>query len=184
MYDKIVHMKVKLYPFFNHWTNPVWLYSDPHFEDEDCKLMDSNWPDPLMQVKMINSKVGRLDTIVILGDIGNPRYLKDIRGHKVLVLGNHDKGSSNYSAYVDEIYEGPLFISPKILLSHEPIDIPFGINIHGHNHSGEIINRQNDDSFDYNVCSNVINYTPVRLDEVFTLAKTSDIHRITIDKIK
>lgn len=177
-------MKVKLYKPFEHYKSPVWLYSDTHFEDSDCPLMDPEWPGPDEQVKSINSRVGRCDTLIILGDIGNPEYLKKLRGYKVLVLGNHDKGVSNYEPYVDEIYEGPLFISNKILLSHEPIDLPFGINIHGHNHSGEILERDNEDFFSYNVCSNVIGYKPVRLDEIVSLYKVKDIHRLTIDKIR
>lgn len=177
-------MKVKLYKPFEHYKSPVWLYSDTHFEDSDCPLMDPEWPDPDEQVKMMNSCVGRCDTLIILGDIGNPEYLKKLRGYKVLILGNHDKGITNYEPYVDEIYDGPLFISNKILLSHEPVDLSFGINIHGHNHSGEIIDRDNEDFFSYNVCSNVVGYKPVRLDEIVSLYKVKDIHRLTIDKIK
>ena len=96
-------MKVKLYKPFEHYKSPVWLYSDTHFEDSDCPLMDPEWPDPDEQVKMINSCVGRCDTLIILGDIGNPEYLKKSRGYKVLILGNHDMGITNYESYVDEI---------------------------------------------------------------------------------
>ena len=174
----------------------IYFTSDLHFNhDKDFIYKSRGYHDVKEAsesiLKNINDLVKEDDTLYILGDIMlndnevGIKYFNQIKCNNIhIILGNHDKGSSNYAPYVDEIYEGPLFISPKILLSHEPIDIPFGINIHGHNHSGEIINRKDDDSFDYNVCSNVINYTPVRLDEIFTLAKTNDIHRLTIDKIK
>lgn len=30
------------------------------------------------------------------------------------------------------MYEGPLCVSDKIILSHEPLNIPYMLNIHGH----------------------------------------------------
>ena len=65
-----------LYEPFKKWSDggQVWIYSDPHFEDNDCKIMSADWPTPQEQVTKINSKVGRNDTIIILGDIGNPEY--------------------------------------------------------------------------------------------------------------
>ena len=104
-----------LYEPFKKWSDggQVWVYSDPHFEDNDCKIMSTDWPTPQEQVIKINSKVGRNDTIIILGDIGNPEYIKQIKGYKVMLAGNHDKGLSNYSMF-DEVYGGPLMISDKI----------------------------------------------------------------------
>ena len=59
-----------LYEPFKKWSDggQVWVYSDPHFEDNDCKFMSADWPTPQEQVIKINSKVGRNDTIIILGD--------------------------------------------------------------------------------------------------------------------
>lgn len=163
--------------------------------------MDPNWPTPEEQVKLINSKVGKRDTLIILGDIGDVEYVKQLKGRKVLIMGNHDRGASNYQKYYttsidkegnehilhnklfDEVYEGPLFISPKILLSHEPIKLDFGINIHGHDHNGVKIQYWNQDNkLDINVCSNVIGYEPVRLDKVIEGYDIDDIHRTVINK--
>lgn len=144
----------QLYDCFQHWGKygRIWLYSDPHFDDDELP----NWVSAQEQVENINKVASRGDTLIILGDIGNPVHIKDIKvKYKILICGNHDKGKSNYVDYFDEIYCGPLFISPKILLSHEPINLPFGVNIHGHTHG----------SCDkYNVCSDCINFTPVCLD--------------------
>ena len=37
-----------LYEPFRHWsaTGSVYILSDLHFDDHDCKLMDSNWITP------------------------------------------------------------------------------------------------------------------------------------------
>jgi calcineurin-like phosphoesterase family protein len=48
------------------------------------------------QIKRINSKVGKNDTIIFLGDIGDLECVKRIRGYKILIKGNHDIGSSKY----------------------------------------------------------------------------------------
>lgn len=50
-----------------------------------------------MQIDNINKVVHKNDTLVILGDVGNPEYVKKLKaGYKVLVMGNHDAGRSNY----------------------------------------------------------------------------------------
>ena len=120
------------------------------------------------------------DTLVILGDVGNPAYLDYLECYKVLVMGNHDSGKSNYEEYFDEIYKGPVFISDRILLSHEPIYLPYALNIHGHVHNGAF-KRENS----INVCADVINFTPVSLGKLIkggVLSGIPNIHRYTIDK--
>lgn len=220
-----------LYDCFKHWTEKgsCFLYSDPHFDDEDCKIMDPNWVDPQVQVDKINKLVHKNDTLVILGDIGNVEWIKKLKaGYKVLITGNHDIGASKYkrkeryepilsdmsisdikvihpdfvsfvkdvpldnaqmiycdNKLFDEVYTGPLVISDKIILSHEPIpNITWALNIHGHDHS-KFNNFWNKDPYHCNVCSNVINYTPVNLKDIIksgTLNRIKSLHRITIDK--
>ena len=244
-------MLPQLYKTFQDWSakGSVWVYSDPHFGDSDCKIMDPNWITPEEQVKKINDKVKKDDTLILLGDIGNLEYIKRIKaGYKILISGNHDVGLTNYKKTItheikeifaecvdeekykidvaierksfhkylyekypyakiniqeryefhspfhffdatiddnlfDEVYGGPLFISDKILLSHEPIDIPFGLNIHGHVHDG--LGGLSKDNSKYNVCSNCINYEPQNLSEIIKsgcLKNRDTIHRLTIDK--
>lgn len=225
-----------LYDKFKDWskTGSVYIYSDPHFDDEDCKIMDKNWITPTEQINIINKFVHKCDTLILLGDVGNKRYISQLKaGHKVLIMGNHDDGASNYKRnkifykldvedytkqtaitaikndcpwrivtadleyditskpfkywgvvadnnLFDEVYEGPLMISEKIILSHEPIqNINWALNIHGHNHSGF-----NNDDYHYNVCSNTINFTPVNLSDIIKSGKLKNIdslHRLTID---
>ena len=244
-------MLPQLYKCFQHWSTggSIYIYSDPHFEDSDCKIMDTAWPTPAEQIAKINAKVHKGDTLIILGDIGNPEYIKRIKaGYKVLIAGNHDLGLTNYKKTViheireifakyineekyeidvaierksfhkylcekypyakiniqeiyefhspfhffdatiddnlfDEVYGGPLFIGEKILLSHEPIDIPFALNIHGHTHAR--VGYGFYDLNHFNVCSNTVGFEPQNLSEIIKtgfLNRVETIHRLTINK--
>lgn len=226
-------MVTGLYNIFNTlWDmQTIWLYSDPHFGETEEESGLANKPTDAEQVQRINSKVGRKDTIIFLGDIGDPNWLKGIRGYKVLITGNHDTGISNYkrdrfqrsfdadewqkdevylkmkqeypdycvtvekfndfrkpytkwvatmdNQLCDEVYSGPLTIGPKLILSHEPIEIDGMFNIHGHVHSLALPTDK-----DLNICSMNINYTPVNLNQLMKhglTSKVDSIHRITID---
>lgn len=200
-------MKKTLYQPFIYWytnnpphENNIWLYSDPHFNDDEMKYLRKNYIGDEEQIKRINSKVGKNDTIVFLGDIGDISFIPKIKGgRKVLIKGNHDVGTSKYlrkyytetellkppyisnNGLFDEVYEGILAISSKMILSHEPIDIAFALNIHGHDHS----NERAEDLFHMNLCAEHINYTPISIFEIIKSGKLRNIpsiHRIAIDK--
>lgn len=212
------------------------------------KYIRTNYISDEEQVKRINSKVTKNDCFICLGDIGDTSYIQKIRaGYKVLIMGNHEKGVSNYkrenvpvyhngftketytayiqdmckkrnkdffgkdfdsltddekaSAYTayhcfdnyskrnvtfednhlfDEIYDGPLMINDRLILSHEPIDVPeYMFNIHGHDHSGSMF-----DEHHLNLCAELIDYTPISLSNFIKkggLAKIPNIHRVTIN---
>ena len=55
-------MIMTLYDLFRHWSDggSVYIISDTHFDDVDCKLMDPNWITPEEQLEIINSTVGNL----------------------------------------------------------------------------------------------------------------------------
>ena len=169
-----------LYPCFKRWDRQtIWIYSDPHFNDEELKNAFKR-PTAEEQIRSINSYVGKKDTLIILGDVGDIECAKQLRGYKILIKGNHDSGSENFESVFDEIYAGPLFITEKILLTHEPVNIPFAFNIHGHDH-----NKQATDNSHYNVCSDVIGYKPLNFNQFIksgALASVYPIHRQTIDK--
>jgi len=192
-------MKINLYPFAEKWREKgnIWFYSDPHFSDDEMKYLRTNYISDDEQVKRINSKVGKNDTIIFLGDIGKVDYIRKIKGYKVLIKGNHDSGNINYIRKIgyienhqfiekdnhlfDEIYEGILTISDKIILSHEPVDLPFIYNIHGHDHSNKYFN----DNLHFNACAELIDYTPISLNDIVktgVLKNIDSIHRITIDE--
>ena len=222
-----------IYDAFQHWgKQTVWIYSDPHFSDEDLECGIKNRPSDEEQIANINSCAGRKDTLIILGDVGNIECVRRLRAaRKILIMGNHDLGRTNYerkiekkifdqdeytkeqvmeemktlfpnwkisieeswefhspfkrwNAYADnclfdEVYEGALIIGEKLILSHEPVEISWLYNIHGHDHAGR--KRQNH----LNVCSDVIGYKPINLNQFLKSgpsAKIQSIHRVTIDK--
>lgn len=158
------------------------------------------------QIDNINAVCHKNDTLIILGDVGDLECVKYLKaGHKVLITGNHDLGASNYkrqkmydlnpvtnryfvvsdNKLFDEVYSGPLMISDKIILSHEPL-IPcpsYLVNLHGHVHDKDHINIV-DRIRRYNFCAEAINYKPKSLGEMIKnglLSNIDDIHRTTID---
>lgn len=172
-----------LYPCFQHWSakGSVWLISDTHFDDPDCKYMNENWISPEEHIYRL-SFLTKNDTLIHLGDVGNPKYLTELKCYKVLIMGNHDQSKTKFEPYFNEIYSGPLMIGPKILLSHEPIDVPWAFNIHGHDHDPENAFGCNH----INLASNVVYWTPYNLDkdliQMGWMTDIPSIHRITIDK--
>ena len=222
-----------IYDAFQHWgEQTVWIYSDPHFSDEDLEYGIKNRPSDEEQIRRINAKAGRRDTLIILGDVGNIDCVRKLRaGRKVLICGNHDLGATRYKREVvkrifdqdihplvqeiydimnaeypgwhirvvedwefhapfkrwiayadnmlfDEVYEGALIVGEKLILSHEPVEIPWLYNIHGHDHAGK--KRKNH----LNVCSDVIGYEPVNLTQKLKsglMSAITTIHRATID---
>lgn len=223
-----------LYDIFQErWgqSQSCYIYSDPHFSDEDLEYGIKNRPSDEEQIRRINAKAGRKDTLIILGDVGNIECVRKLRaGRKVLICGNHDLGATRYKREVvkeiydknkmtreeavadmqakypgwkvwanedyafhapferwnvyadnmlfDEVYEGALIVGEKLILSHEPVEIPWLYNIHGHDHAGR--KRKNH----LNVCSDVIGYEPVNLTQKLKsglMSAITTIHRATID---
>lgn len=179
-------MIATLYSIFQRWSakGSAYILSDPHFADSDCKLMDPNWISPEEQVSIINGLAKKNDTFICLGDVGSKEYAAQIKaGHKVLITGNHDR-KKDYEDIFDEIYEGPLFIAEKILLSHEPVyGLSWCLNIHGHDHMGT--EDYCDGCRHLNLAANVCGYTPISLGKIIKdgiLADINSIHRQTIDR--
>ena len=180
-----------LYPCFQHWSElgGVYLVSDTHFKDLDRKYMGYYISDE-DQWYLINDTCHRFDTLIHLGDVGDLSYIKRLRCHKVLIMGNHDQSIEKMEEVFDEVYSGPLWISKKLVLSHEPIDIKFAgayedvpniaFNIHGHNHNNAFI-----DTDHLNLAQNIYGYIPLNLNQFIKSGKLKnidDIHRTTINK--
>lgn len=180
-----------LYNCFKHWSKlgSVYIISDTHFGDEDCNLMDPNWPSPERQIEILKKYIHRNDTLIHLGDVGDPKYIDELKCYKVLILGNHDQSVEKFRQHFDEVYSGPLVIGERLILSHEPLAInPINgkmtmFNIHGHVHQDQTPLK----SYWLNVASDVCNYTPVSLGALIKnglLSNVVDIHRQTIDAQK
>ena len=178
-----------LYPCFQHWSElgAVYLVSDTHFKDLDRKFMGYHISNE-DQWYLLNDTCHRFDTLVHLGDVGNLDYIKRLRCHKVLIMGNHDQSIEKMKEVFDEVYSGPLWISQKLVLSHEQIwshcfesAMPIAFNIHGHDH-----NKGNKETkYSLNLAQNVYGYVPLNLNQFIKSGKLKnidDIHRITINK--
>lgn len=167
--------------FLDKWDGlqTCWIISDTHFGDKDLKQGIHNRPSDDELVKLINSKVGRKDVLWVLGDCGDIEYVKKLKGYKILVAGNHDKNLTAYKEVFNMVFSGPVMLGPKLILSHEPVDIPWAFNIHGHCHTDRKSDKRH-----LNVCSDVINYTPINFNQFMksgALAHIDTIHRQTIN---
>ena len=226
-----------LYKPFQKWSEKgtIWIFSDPHFDDEDLVNIYDDRPSADELVRRINSKVGKCDTLICLGDVGVLSYVPFLRGYKVLVMGNHDAGRTIYERKVhtaryyywkytkeevlnkmkslypnckytirkevnfrhypyeewvvtadnqlfDEVYEGPVMISSKLMLSHEPISCgTWALNIHGHVHA----RTHKNGCYHYNVCADCHDYLPLNLNQFLKSGAFSyivPIHRQTINE--
>lgn len=175
-----------LYPCFQYWSEKgsVYLVSDTHFFDKDRKYMGYNIPESV-QLERITSICHKNDTLIHLGDVGSPEWMNKVKAYKVLIMGNHDQSIEKMKEIFDEVYSGPLWISQKLVLSHEPVYLQtydtaqtIAFNIHGHDHNGQGRN------FHLNICQNIFGYIPLNLNQFIKsgeLKKINDIHRTTID---
>ena len=230
-----------MYDLFNEkWCKQtIWLVSDTHFGDEELRAGLPNRPSDEELVKIINSKVGKKDTLIHLGDVGDIEYIKQLRGYKVLICGNHDAGATNYKREIkqfnfdkseysreeaesivkaqcpgykltigdgytfingkggvimwsifadnqlfDEVYTGPLMVGEKLLLSHEPVDVEWAFNIHGHDHMGHGRKNHLNCCVDASMKQFGIPFEPINMNQIMKtglLSKVESIHRLTID---
>lgn len=185
-----------LYDKFKPWSakGSIYIISDTHFEDADCKLMDKNWIPPQEHIDNIKKYVHKNDTLIHLGDVGNPEWMAQIKAHKVLIMGNHDQSATKFKSYFDEIYTGPLFIAEKILLSHEPIiNGSAWFNIHGHDHNKLSYikwhnhNEVSESWNELNLAANVVDYKVYNLGHGIKnglLSYVDGVHRLTIDRAR
>jgi calcineurin-like phosphoesterase family protein len=88
--------------------------------------------DDMTQQDAERFKINGLDMILY------PDRIKELLDKNKLIADKYLKKRQEDNKLFDEVYEGPLIISDKIILSHEPIENcpPFLFNIHGHDHSG------------------------------------------------
>lgn len=179
-----------LYPQFQRWSagGSVYIISDTHFDDVDCKLMNPNWISPAEHMEKLKKQIHKGDTLIHLGDVGTAAYLDELKCYKVLITGNHDV-LSKVASHFNEVYDGPLFIADRILLSHEPIKglETFCLNIHGHVHNGCIVTYYNTGSelrvSHLNLASDVAHFLPCNLKSIIKqgyLSKIQNYHRLTI----
>jgi calcineurin-like phosphoesterase family protein len=151
----------------------IWIWSDLHLFHGNVITYERR---PFADVAEMNAvilrnwreTVKKRDTIICLGDVSlsnkenTAAAIKNMPGHKVLVLGNHDRARSVrwwHEVGFDEVYKYPIILDEFYMLSHEPLyvgpEMPY-VNVHGHTHSSSFDNPRR-----INVSVEVIGYKPV-----------------------
>lgn len=83
----------------------------------------------------------------------------------------------------DYVFQGPLTVGEKVILSHEHIAVPGMYNLHGHHHSPD----WQDTPERMCLCMEKINYTPLNLKKLLTdgrLKNIESLHRQTINRAR
>lgn len=114
------------------------------------------------------NKLHKDDAFYFLGDFGRPTsdtfyellyIFKTAQCHKIAIRGNHDHEAetAQLKQLFDEVYDYPIWISHRVVLSHFPCAVwKDQLNIHGHLH-GSVLNSPN------YLCASlhVANYNPI-----------------------
>jgi len=117
-----------------------------------------------------NSTVNDEDTVFLLGDFSsygiekNIQICSQLKGRKILVMGNHDTESEKYyfKCGFSSVSRYPIIYENFWILSHEPMyinsNMPYA-NIFGHVHNNPLYTDYSKQSF----CASAerINYTPI-----------------------
>lgn len=162
-----------------------YVFSDPHFDSESiivngCRPFSSIAEMNETLIKNYNNVIGKQDICYWLGDImyGATKdkvanLLRQLRGRKYLIMGNHDRGHSEtwwLSCGFDKVFSHPIYDAENyIMLSHEPLP-EFGnlspiANIHGHIHIQDYDFKNHNNCI--NVCVEKTDYRPVLLNNPF-----------------
>ena len=121
-------------------------------------------------VKQWNSVIGPRDKVYVLGDFAFTTaamwtYVNELRGKKVLVMGNHDisKAGDYLLAGFDELHGAKEY--KGAILTHIPVHPSeaayYRFNVHGHCHKGEDYGP-----LYFNAIPEVVGYKPVPWDHI------------------
>lgn len=128
-----------------------------------------------MQTEMLvenwNSVVKDDDVVWFLGDLTLGRAIDvceivpHLKGHKRIILGNHDriKIGDYYAMGFEFVSPYPIVLKQRFLLSHAPINENGMFNIFGHVHSNPAWETHTDNGFC--VCVERHDFMPVRCEE-------------------
>lgn len=164
----------------------IWFTSDLHFGHDREFIWEPRGFANVQEMnetelKKFNEKVQPEDTVYILGDtmLGDStvgeEYLKQLNGHKIFILGNHDTNPriEIYKKYADEVVYAKVIKYKKrtIYMSHYPtltgnLDGDAGhcvLNFFGHTHQQN--NFYEDRPFMYHVGVDSHDCYPVLIDD-------------------
>jgi len=145
-----------------------YFVSDLHFGHKNILKFERRQFDTIEEhdeyiITSINKVVKPTDELYILGDVGNVELVARLHGRKYLVLGNHDKQPQKlYEMYFAEVYDTPIYLTQRVVLSHHPIPVTQGVlNSHGHLHGSYLASDNH-----WNLSIAMVDYKPVGWDRV------------------
>lgn len=164
----------------------IWVIADTHFFHKNIIKYDGlpfNNVEEMNKciIKKWNRKIRDNDIVIHLGDFGfgNKEKIKEIvkqlKGKKILILGNHDKHSKSfYRSIFDEVYNGyyRLVYNGKVIhFIHNPADIikhhlqkEENYIIYGHIHKAILYDFPIQNTFCACMVKN--NYAPIKLKNI------------------
>lgn len=165
----------------------VFLIADTHFGGEAI-IRYENRPFETVEemgrclIKKWNSVVSEEDIVYVLGDFStnqdaeaDRRVLSQLKGEKILVMGNHDRHRTTQEwrdLGFAEVSPWPIVYQDFFLFSHEPMyintNMPYA-NFYGHVHGNVTYQTLTKQS----ACVSVerIEYTPIEFDELVKMVK-------------
>lgn len=174
---------------FENVTNKgkIHVFSDTHFDHANIIRYCHRPFDTIQQMnqKLLanwNAAVRENHTLYFLGDMtyGRDRHpidywLSKLDGEIFYIRGNHDTDTITRATVIHNGY-GIKYGDYEFLLRHDP-HRPYGYDgwiIHGDKHNNHLkeypfINQKNKT---VNVCSELVNYTPITLDRIISLIET------------
>jgi len=159
----------------------TYVYADPHFSHANIIKYEAR---PFADVEEMNSAIienhnsviTKRDKVFILGDFalaGREEIVKivsQLRGYKILIMGNHDRSRSIQfwqNVGFNEVVKYPIIAQGFFIFSHEPMGMskfmPY-LNVHGHIHGNELNSDRH-----INVSLDVIDFKPVLLEDLLMM---------------
>jgi calcineurin-like phosphoesterase family protein len=173
----------------------IFLISDNHFDALD--YMHHVFPRPEfkdnddMNKQMIqrwNSVVSDDDLVISIGDFcyTDPRpWLDKLNGNKIMIRGSHDDWCEGYAGDYHMILE---YYGIRFLIIHDPEDwkhYPKNCRnwtdwvIHGHHHWRKEFPHINGRMKRINVACELVDYTPVAIDDIVTMKNLESVEMMT-----
>ena len=154
----------------------VYFISDTHFGHRNI-IRYSNRPYETVGemdgdlIKNWNDTISPNDVVYHLGDFClrgvdyTQNVVNQLNGTKKILLGNHDRTSVTFWKRMgfDEVFKEPV-VRDNYILSHEPIDNPDRLNIHGHTHTLKAQSIMH-----IPVCVEMIGYKPISIDDLMVI---------------
>lgn len=176
----------------------IWIISDTHFNHENILKFTDKHGNPTRRFENVahmnnymlerwNATIKPQDKVYHLGDVffgsrlAMDDFLPKLHGKKRLIIGNHDvvygdPRNNPLQKYFEKIYLWRHWADHALLLTHVPVhpsnlkESRFKdkemVNVHGHTHQ----NGSPPGPY-VSVCVEMIDYTPVHIDEVRGLMK-------------